>query len=240
MWLRLVGQVLARRMDALALALQNLGHGVLGQPVDLEVRVELAELAGDRDVSLRVSQADRRGDVERALAARSPAGPGAGPGGAGSTKSRSSRLTLPDRGPAGCGPSLPSSPGRRRSSRRAPRRSRGAGRRRRVRGPRGPASGSGPSARARCPRPSAVARAGSRERLGVGLEGPADRVLALLGRVRLGEDLARRRTRGSPRSARASSACSTSPSPHRTRAASTNACSARRRGGVGAAAGPAR
>ena len=44
---------------------------MLGEPVDLELGHELAQLAGDRDVALRVAEPDRRGDVERALAAAS-------------------------------------------------------------------------------------------------------------------------------------------------------------------------
>src|SRR6266508_5084201 len=43
---------------------------MLCEPVDLEVGVELAELDRDRHVALRVPEPDRRGDVERALAAR--------------------------------------------------------------------------------------------------------------------------------------------------------------------------
>ena len=69
MWLRLVGQVLAARVDALALALEHPRHRVLGQPVDLQPVDEVAQLARDRDVALGVAEADRRGDVERALAA---------------------------------------------------------------------------------------------------------------------------------------------------------------------------
>ena len=72
---RLVGEVLAGGMDALALGLEHPGHGVLSQPVDLEVRMQLAQLPGDRHVALGVSEPDRRGDVEGALAARAPARP---------------------------------------------------------------------------------------------------------------------------------------------------------------------
>src|SRR5918994_105181 len=46
---------------------------MLREPVDLEVRMELAELLGDRDVAPRVTEPDRRRDVERApLAAERP------------------------------------------------------------------------------------------------------------------------------------------------------------------------
>ena len=64
---RLAGQDSRRRMDPLAAASSTRGHRVLRQPVDLQVRVQLAQLVGDRDVPLRVAEADRRGDVERAL-----------------------------------------------------------------------------------------------------------------------------------------------------------------------------
>ena len=62
--LRLVGQMGAGGVDALALTLEHPGHRVLGEPVDLQVRLEPAELAGDRDVTLRVAEPDRGGDVE--------------------------------------------------------------------------------------------------------------------------------------------------------------------------------
>ena len=42
---------------------------VLREPVDLEVGVQPAQLAGDGDVAPGVAEADRRGQVERALAA---------------------------------------------------------------------------------------------------------------------------------------------------------------------------
>ena len=64
-----------RRMDALAARLEHGGDRVLREPVDLEVGVELAQLVGDRRVALRVAKADRRGNVERALAARLAAHP---------------------------------------------------------------------------------------------------------------------------------------------------------------------
>ena len=50
-------------------ALEHARDRVLGEPVDLEPVDEVAQLAGDRDVALGVAEADRRGDVERALAA---------------------------------------------------------------------------------------------------------------------------------------------------------------------------
>ena len=66
---RLVREERAPRMDALAARLEHLRHRMLGEPVDLEVGMELPELVGDRGVALCVAEADRRGDVERALAA---------------------------------------------------------------------------------------------------------------------------------------------------------------------------
>ena len=67
----LVGQVGAGGVDALALPLEHPGDRVLGEPVDLQVGFQAAQLAGDRDVALRVAEPDRRGDVE---GARPPVG----------------------------------------------------------------------------------------------------------------------------------------------------------------------
>ena len=64
-------------MDPLAARLEHRRHGVLRQPVDLEVGMELAQLVGDRRVALRVAEPDRRGDVERASAAGLAAHPAA-------------------------------------------------------------------------------------------------------------------------------------------------------------------
>ena len=50
---------------------------MLREPVDLEVRVQLAQLVGDRDVAPRVAEPDRRRDEQRALAARPAARPAA-------------------------------------------------------------------------------------------------------------------------------------------------------------------
>ena len=62
----LVGQMSAGGVDALALRLQHPGDRVLGEPVDLQVRVQAAQLAGDRHVALGVAEPDRRGDIEGA------------------------------------------------------------------------------------------------------------------------------------------------------------------------------
>ena len=58
--------------------LEDVRDRVLGEPVDLEVRMELPQLVGDRDVALGVAEADRRGDVQRAPPAGQRAGPGPG------------------------------------------------------------------------------------------------------------------------------------------------------------------
>ena len=75
-------------------ACQNLGHRMLGQPVDLEVRMQLAQLVRDRDVPLRRARA-RSATRCRARACdgtcRAPSAEG---GGAGLMKSRRSRFTL--------------------------------------------------------------------------------------------------------------------------------------------------
>ena len=74
---RLVREVSARGMDALPACLQHRGHRMLSEPVDLEVGMELAQLFRDRGIALRVAEPDRRGDVERALSARLAAHPAA-------------------------------------------------------------------------------------------------------------------------------------------------------------------
>src|SRR5690348_17092810 len=51
-------------VDPLALGLEHAGDRVLGEPVDLQVGMQAAELSGDRSVALRVAEADRGRDVE--------------------------------------------------------------------------------------------------------------------------------------------------------------------------------
>jgi hypothetical protein len=60
----------------LALALEDPGDRILGQPVDLQIGDERSQLAGDRDVAPRVPQPDRRRDVERSATAAVRALPG--------------------------------------------------------------------------------------------------------------------------------------------------------------------
>ena len=74
----LVREIRARGMDPLTACLQHRSHGMLGEPVDLEVGMQLAQLVRDRRISLRVAQADRRRDVEGTFAARPAAHPAAG------------------------------------------------------------------------------------------------------------------------------------------------------------------
>ena len=66
---RLVREQRARRMDPLPLRLEHRRHRMLGEPVDLEVRVQFPQLLGDRDVAAGVPEPDRRRDVERAPSA---------------------------------------------------------------------------------------------------------------------------------------------------------------------------
>ena len=148
---RLVGQMGARRMDALALGLEHPGHGILRQPVDLEIGMELAQLLGDRHVALRVAESDRRGDVERALAARaSAARPGRAARRRGVDEVAQQQVDLHRvarlRAVSGA---LERSRARRRSASRAPRPSRGGGRRRRPVDHKHRAARSRPPARAR-------------------------------------------------------------------------------------------
>ena len=46
-------------MDAFASCCQDAGDRVLGEPVDADIRCELAELAGNREVAPHVAQPDR-------------------------------------------------------------------------------------------------------------------------------------------------------------------------------------
>ena len=73
--LRLVREQRARGVDPLAARLEHGGDRVLREPVELEIRMELSELVRDRDVTPRMAQPDRRGDVEGALAPRLAANP---------------------------------------------------------------------------------------------------------------------------------------------------------------------
>ena len=125
---RLARQAGRRGMDALAAGLEDAGHGILGQPVDLEVGMEPPQLVGDRDVAPRVPEPDRRGDVEGALRPPHRARPVSGSGtlgghrapGAPKQQVRAHRVA----GRAGRGPSRPCS----RGPTPAPRRSSGRGR----------------------------------------------------------------------------------------------------------------
>ncbi len=62
--LGLVGQMSASGVDSLALGLQHSCDWVLGEPVDLQIWLQFAQLTGDRNVALGVAEADRRGDEQ--------------------------------------------------------------------------------------------------------------------------------------------------------------------------------
>ena len=96
---RLVGQVPAGGMDALALRFQHARDRVLGEPVDLEVGVQRPQLAGDRDVAAGMAETDRRADVQRAPPAVRPLDRGLRRNEE-STNSRIARFTV-----TGCRPS---------------------------------------------------------------------------------------------------------------------------------------
>ena len=219
------------------------GDRVLRQPVDLQVGMQRAQLLGDRDVAAGVAEADRRGDEQRALAgALRPRVHVRARGRRRSTKSRSSRLTFT--GSRACGPwpapsSVTSSPPVALGQRgalgvRADQvlvavdHEHGAARR-------------GPRCRANSSR-AAQAQRGRRvgQRLGVGLERPADAVLDLLGRVRLGEHLREEELEEAAVVLAASSGGCTSPSPRRCRAPPRSARRSRAPGWPGASgtAGP--
>ena len=169
---------------------------VLGQPVDLQVRVQLAQLVGDGEVAADVPEPDRRARRTAPACAGSAArvqvrGPRRPVASSDSTNSRISRFARTgSRRVGACPPPrmrhqlaagpLGPAPPRSRTARSRPRR--------RAR----PGPGSAPAGRSpRRPRRSArpMRGRGEQQRLGVGLQPPADAVLPLLGRVRLGEDL---------------------------------------------------
>ena len=78
MWALLGGELVAQRVDVFTSRLEHGRDRMLGQPVDLEVGMELPQLVGDRHVALGVAEPDRGGDVQRPAAARQGAGVGAG------------------------------------------------------------------------------------------------------------------------------------------------------------------
>jgi hypothetical protein len=73
----LAGEEPARRVHALAAIGEQPRHGMLGEPVDLQVRVQCAQLVGDGDVAQRVPEPDRRGDEQRSATPPAGGGPAA-------------------------------------------------------------------------------------------------------------------------------------------------------------------
>src|SRR2546427_12372503 len=51
-------------MNPLAPSLEHLGHRMLRQPVDLQVRAQFSQLIGDSNIALRMAEANRRRDVQ--------------------------------------------------------------------------------------------------------------------------------------------------------------------------------
>ena len=224
----LAGQLGAGRVDALAalVAAPRSPASCASQSISRSGRAA-AQLVGDRDVAPGVAEADRRRDEQRPPRPRAAAGPARARcrrrAGDALANSRSSRLTRT--GSRACGSvaralerdqlaagqlgdtRAPRANGTMRSSLAVRRRSD------RAAAPRGRAPRRSPGRRAEI-----VADDRLDERLRRRLEPPGDAVLDLLGRVRLREALARRRTRGSRGSRAASSGGCTSPSPRRCRA----------------------
>ena len=54
----LIRQVRTGGVDALAACLEHCGDGMLGQPVDLKVGPQAAQLVGDGDVTLSMTKPD--------------------------------------------------------------------------------------------------------------------------------------------------------------------------------------
>ena len=66
---RLAGKPRAQRMDVFVAGFEQACDGVLRQPVDFQVGMELSQLARDGDVAAAMAEADRRREIERALLA---------------------------------------------------------------------------------------------------------------------------------------------------------------------------
>ena len=64
---RLAGEPRAERMDVLAARFQQARHRILRQPVDLHIRMQLAQLPRDSDVAAPVPEPDRRREIEHSL-----------------------------------------------------------------------------------------------------------------------------------------------------------------------------
>lgn len=64
--LALAGQKAAGRVNALAARLEYCRHRVLCEPIYFKFRTQSPQFVGDCDVAQRVTQADRRGDIQRA------------------------------------------------------------------------------------------------------------------------------------------------------------------------------
>ena len=73
----LVGQALRDRVQPLAFVLEVARGRVDGEPVDRQIGLQLAQLARDRQVALRVAEADRARDEQRLALALHRAHPGA-------------------------------------------------------------------------------------------------------------------------------------------------------------------
>ena len=81
---RLRGELGAQRMNPLLVLGEHGRDGVLGQPVDLEVGLQLAQLVGDGHIPLGVPETDGGGDVQRPA----PSGEGTRPGPGGRWRGR--------------------------------------------------------------------------------------------------------------------------------------------------------
>ena len=177
-------------MDALAAVLERRADRVLGQPVDLQIGVERAQLVGDGDVPPDVAESDRRGHVQRSLRTPIRARPATKPWRR--SVEEVAQREVDAHGIAGLrAVSRPSE---------ADKSAAGELGRLGADGVRHDAvvltvdhqhRAAHPSTELACPRGTHSGHVGRDERLGVGLAGPPHAVLGLLGGVRLVEDLAK-------------------------------------------------
>ena len=235
MWRDSLASCAARRVHPLAGGLEHRGHRVLREPVDLQVGMQRgAARARSRCRAGRGRARSARRGRARACARLRPrvqlraaaagrdelAQQPVDPHRVARVRAVAGALERDERAAGHLGELLAD------HERAGPRRSVAVDHQHRAADPRGTV--------ARTPRASCSSRPsyGERERLRRRVEPPADAVLDLLGRVRLGEHLRRRRTRGSRGSPRASSGGCTWPSPRRSRAARrTASCTRAQRAG---------
>ena len=73
---RLTGELIAQRVDVLAVGVEHGSDGRLRQPVDPQIRDQRAQFVGNGQVAAHVSKTDRTADEQSALLTTSRSCPG--------------------------------------------------------------------------------------------------------------------------------------------------------------------